>query len=157
MIYFSTQISTNKNSDELYQSLYGLLRGKENDYFCVYPFCFFDSEYYKNLDKKIKSPYYGEIKNDEFTFQRTIFLHYFRQLKIVGKIHCEIESTSLRLNFQMSTLTVIAYLVFLVFGIWQYVGNNEPIILIFPIFLAIEYFIVLYNYVKIRKTITNTR
>lgn len=155
MTYFSTQIRTNKNRKELNQSLYGLLRGKENDYFPVYPFCFFDSEYYKSLNKKIKSPYYGEIKNDEFTFKRTIFINYFRQLKIVGRINHEIDSASVRLNFQINTITVIAYLALLVFGIWEYIVKNDPIILVFPIFLTIEYFIVLYNYVKIRKTITN--
>ncbi len=156
MIYFSTQIRTNKNRNELNQSLYGLLRRKENDYFPVYPFCFFDSEYYKSINKRIKSPYYGEIKNDEFTFKRTFYINYFRQLKIVGKINYEIDSTSVRLNFQMNKMTVIAYLALLVFGIWEYVVKNDPIILVFPIFMIIEYFILFYNYLKIRNKITKT-
>jgi hypothetical protein len=156
MTYFSTQIRTNKNRNELNKSLYGLLRRKENDYFPVYPFCFFDSEYYKSIIKSIKSPYYGEIKNDEFTFKRAFYINFFRQLKIVGKINYEIDSTSVRLNFQMNTMTVIAYLALLVFGIWEYVVKNDPIILVFPIFLIIEYFILFYNYVKIRNKITKT-
>ena len=71
--YFSIQIRTNKNRKKLNESLYKLLRGKENDNFPVYPFCFFDAKYYTNIKKRIKAPYYGEISNNEFTFNRTIF------------------------------------------------------------------------------------
>ena len=156
MTYFSTQIKTNKCKKELNQSLYELLRGKDNDYITIFPLCFFDSEYYKSIKKKIKSPYYGEIKNEEFTFKRRVFVTDYRQLKITGKINHEIDSASVRLNFQMNTIIVIAYLVFLVFGIWEYVVKNDPIILVLPIFLIIEYFVVLCNYVKIRNTITKT-
>ena len=155
MTYFSIQIKTNKTRKELYQSLYGLIQEKENSYFPVYPFCFFDSEYYKNIKKKMKSPYSGEIKNNEFIFKRTIFINYFRQLKIVGKINSENDNVNVLLNFQMNTITVMLYLALLVFGIWEYISKNDPIILVFIIFLVIEYLIVLYNYLKIRVSITS--
>ena len=112
---------------------------------------FFDAKYYSNIKKRIKAPYYGEISNVDFTFNRTIFINYISQLKIVGDIKYENEIACIQLNFKMNTIKVIAYLALFIFGIWEYTFKGEPTILVLPIFLIIEYIIVLFNYVRIKK------
>ena len=151
--YFSTQIKTNKNTKELNESLNSLLWSIDDLYIPFYPFCLFTADYYRQLRKGIKTPYFGEISKNEFTLKRYIRANGIKKLKIVGKITTENEKTIIHLKFQQNIVFLIAYLILIIYCIWAYFTKEELYIILLPFFLLNEYAIVFYHYLRIKKRI----
>jgi len=159
--YFCKKIKSNKEKNELDKSLNSLLFKEKNEYFAVFPLCLFDSKYYTYLKQKRKSPYNGQINESSFNLERNIAYggttnRRIRTVYIEGKIEAQNSSLSIQLKFKTYLFAIILFVALIPISIWTFtLTGNMAFLLIFPLILIYETFII-YNDIKKIKNKTTT-
>lgn len=153
LTYFSTRLETKKNKKELAESLHGLLRKSENRNIRIFPRYLFDAAYYRSSIKRIKSPYYGEINDNEFTLEKRNYDD-TRSIIVAGKIVYETDNTVIHLNFKTTIFHVFVVLFLLLSSIGSFIWSETQLMWYPLAILTIWCFSLIYHYLKIRRTIT---
>jgi len=159
--YFSKNIQSNKDKNELIKSLNNLLLKGKNDYFAIFPLCLFDSKYYTFLRQKRKSPYKGKIDKSEFHFERQIAYggttnRRIRTVNIDGKIIDQQEKRQIQLKFKTYPISLIVFIILIPFSFWLYLKMDNVVwLLIIPIILINEILIIIKDTRRIKKETTS--